>query len=950
MRARSSLVGRAAELERLAAMVDTARRGEGAIVLLSGEAGVGKTRLAGELARRSTDALVLRGSASLTGGAPYGPIVAALRARLRSDPAALADCGPLAPHLAMLLPELGQPAPATDRSTLFEAVRCALAHLARNQVLLVILDDLHWSDEATLELLAALAEPLGELSALVLAAYRSDGLPRDHGLRRFRHALRRAGLLEELTLGPLDPAETGELLASLLGGRPSVPLVRSVHDATQGTPFFVEELAGALVAGGALQEGRGGLELARHGEVPLPDTVRDAILIGVSDLSPAGRAAAEAAAVAGTAFDLDLVAGLSSPDGVGELLERDLVLEQNGGSAVFRHGLTRDALYCDVPWMRRRSLHRAIGHALEAAGAPSRAVAAHWEGAREAGPARDALLRAAVEAEAMHAFRDGADAGRRALDLWVEGEDDDMRIDALERYARCSELAGELAEAARAWRELTENRDGTGRAAAERRLAGVLELRGERDAAFAARRQAAEGFAEGSAPAEAAVELLAMANQLRLSARHAEAVELAGRARVQAERAERLDLRLRALGIEGMARAKHGDYRAGVETVREALAVALDNDMTAVAADLYQRLSVALYDGAELRRAEDALATALDLCRATGDEGIESACVTCMAYVLRERGEWARAAEMSRELIARGSAVWVAEGLLGAIHAFEGRFSSARRMLSSCLAAASRARHYNMTIDSTAALARVAAAEGADDEARDRCHALLSEWSRSDDRHYAIAGLRWAASYFAGRDDARGTHGCVEVLSHIASQTGHPDAVAALGCAIGDSALVDGDAATAAEQTVRAAALHRELDMPFERAQIELRAGVALAAAGEREPALERLSGAYRLARKLGARPLAAEAAREVAVLGESVSRRLGARAAADAEGAGLSRRELEVLRLLAVGRTNREIAHDLFLSRRTVDMHVRNILRKLGSRSRVEAAHRASELGLLVG
>src|SRR5688500_15682613 len=138
--------------------------------------------------------------------------------------------------------------------------------------------------------------------------------------------------------------------------------------------------------------------------------------------------------------------------------------------------------------------------------------------------------------------------------------------------------------------------------------------------------------------------------------------------------------------------------------------------------------------------------------------------------------------------------------------------------------------------------------------------------------------------------------------------------------------------------------------MPFERAQIELRAGVALAAAGEREPALERLSSAYRAARKLGARPLATEAAGEVAALGESVARRLGARAAADADGAGLSRRELEVVRLVAVGRTNAEIAQELFLSRRTVDMHVRNILRKLGCRSRVEATHRAAELGLLVG
>jgi DNA-binding CsgD family transcriptional regulator len=559
------------------------------------------------------------------------------------------------------------------------------------------------------------------------------------------------------------------------------------------------------------------------------------------------------------------------------------------------------------------------------------------------------LVRAAVEAEAVHAFRDGAEAGRRALDLWPEGEDD-ARVQALERYARCAELAGELAEAARAWRELADGRDGMELALAQRRLAGVLELRGDREAAFSARRLASDGFAANGAPADAAVELLAMANQLRISARHGDAIELAERARAEADRAGRADLRLRALGLQGMAHAKHGDYQTGVETVRSALAVALDQDMTAVAADLYQRLSVALYDSADFRRAEEALETALDLCQSAGDAGVEAACVTCMAYVLRERGEWARATQICRDLMASGTAAWVAEGLLGSIHCYEGRFSSARRMLASCLGVASRTRHYNMTIDSTAALARVAAAEGAADEAREHCRSILARWEESDDHHYAIAGLRWGASFYAGRGDARGTHECADALSRIASQTGHPDALAALACAIGESALLDGDASTAAEQTTRAVDLHRDLDMPYERAQIEARAGTALAAAGERELALERLSGAYRLARRLGARPLASEMAREVSLLGESVSQRLGVRAAAEADGAGLSRRELEVLRLLSVGRTNREIAHELFLSRRTVDMHVRNILRKLDCRSRVEAAHRAGDLGLLVG
>ena len=180
------------------------------------------------------------------------------------------------------------------------------------------------------------------------------------------------------------------------------------------------------------------------------------------------------------------------------------------------------------------------------------------------------------------------------------------------------------------------------------------------------------------------------------------------------------------------------------------------------------------------------------------------------------------------------------------------------------------------------------------------------------------------------------------------ARTGHPDALAALAHALGETALAEGHADTAAQQIDRAAELHASLEIPFERAQIQLRAGVALAAAGQREAAIERLVEAYRTARRLGAAPLAAQAAAEVARLGESVERRLGRRAAADHEHAGLSRRELEVMRLVASGGTNREIAGELVLSTRTVDMHVRNILTKLRCRSRTEAAARAGELGLL--
>jgi DNA-binding CsgD family transcriptional regulator len=946
---KAHVIGRDAERARLDAALERARLGEGAVVLLSGEAGVGKTRLVADLAA-GTDALVLPGSPAHA--APYGPLVAALRSYLRVRPDGLDKCGPLRPHLALLLPELGNPAPTADRPTLFEALRCAFAHVAAERHALVVLDDLQSSDEGTLDVLSALAEPLRELPVLVIAAYRSDGLARDHGIRRLRNDLRRAGRLDELVLRPLDLHHTTELLAHSLQESPSPSLARAIYDRTEGIPFFVEELATALRVSGAVQAGRRGLELAGQGEVPLPDTVRDAVLIGTSELSGDARAAAEAVAVAGETFDLDLVASLSTEDGLSELLQRGLVHEDVAGTGAFRHALTREALYADVPWMRRRALHRALAEQLERRGAPHRAVATHWLGARAGEQAREALLRAAAESEAVHAYRDAAESGRQALELWPESGDDGRRAEALARYGRCSQLAGELADAARAWRELVALRsaagDDRGMADAQRELAAVHELKGDREAAFAARRAAAEAYRSIGCPGEAAVELLAMANQRRLAAKHGEAVELARAAREAAESAGRLDLRIRTLGLEGVACAKHGDYEGGLAIVRSGLALALEHDLTAVAAELYQRLSVTLYDSADYRRAEEALDTALELCRAIPDPGTEVACVTCMAYVLRERGEWSRAAEMCRELIGAGTAVFVAEALLGSVHAGQGKLSSARRLLTSSLATAARVSHYNMAIDSTSALARVAAAEGNEDEADERCHALLAAWAESDDHHYAVGGIRWAAVHFAGRGNRAGAHACVEALTRIASESGYADALAALAHAIAETALREGDADAAADQLSRAVELHRGLDMPFERAQIELRAGVALAAAGERELALERLSDAYRTARKLGARPLAAEAAREVASLGESIVVRLGRRAQADADGSGLSAREREVVRLLAVGRTNREIAQDLFLSRRTVDSHVRSILRKLDCRSRVEAAGRARELGLV--
>ena len=210
----SGLIGRQAERERLESALEQARLGHGSIVLLSGEAGVGKTRLAADLAAgsdavrpaRRADPGRRRSLRPGGGRAAQLPALAPGRAR-----ASRARC---APSSRCCCPSSERPRrpPIARRCSRRSAARSPSVAAERHA--LVVLDDLQWSDEATLELLAALAEPLGELAVLVIAAYRSDGLPRDHGVRRLRNDLRRTGRLDELVLRPLALEETAALLAA----------------------------------------------------------------------------------------------------------------------------------------------------------------------------------------------------------------------------------------------------------------------------------------------------------------------------------------------------------------------------------------------------------------------------------------------------------------------------------------------------------------------------------------------------------------------------------------------------------------------------------------------------------------------------------------------------------------------------------------------------------------
>jgi DNA-binding NarL/FixJ family response regulator len=940
----AELIGRERERGVLDGRLNRAAAGEGGLLLLGGEAGVGKTSLA-EAALGACDLLVLRGAGSEQGRTPYAPVVTTLRTYDRIAPGTLGS-GRLSTHLAVLLPELGPVPEIVNQLALGEALREAFAGMAGREPTVVFLDDLQWGDEATLGLLPSLAGSVEGRPLLFLAAYRNDEIPRAHPLRRMRAELRRGARLDELVLEPLDHGQAAELASRIVRRRLGPRLAQRIFERTEGVPFLVEEFAAALAVGGRLEEQGEALELPAGQDVPLPDTVRETVLLRTDRLSQAARQALDVAAVVGARVDLGLVADLAGAPGLEEAIELGFLVEIDEGVAAFRHALVREAVYAEIPWTRRRVQHRRLAETLERVGAPPQLLAEHWLAAGEPERARPKLLAAAEAFCAVHAYRDASRLGRRALELWPEDEDEVGRLIALERLGLCAERSGEMAEAARVWEEVVDARraggDSEALGEADRRLAAVYELAGAWERAVAARTRAAEAFAACGLAAEAVTERLTAAAHLQAEGRLSAALDLVTGSSKEIELAGRGELRARSLALEGQVRAKLGEGEAGVALVRSALALALAENATPAAADAYFRLGSALEHSAAYPAAIDAYTTAHDYCLREGIEGGGDICFACLAPIMVHTGEWQRATEFCREVLERPAAPplarMVATGELGHVYALRGEPGRARRLLAEALAFARQNALFGLEIETTYGLARVEHLGAKDDEAAERMRALLDRWQTREERHYSVAALRWATTLFARRGDGRGAGACVDALARIAAATGDTEALAAVAHALGELALLDGDAEGAARQFTQAVELLAHTSVPYERAETQVRAAAALAAVGRRQTAVDRLTDAYRTARKLGARPLANSAAQDLKALGEPVEVRT----------AGLSRREVEVLRFASEGLTNREIATRLFLSKRTVDMHVRNLLAKLGCRSRVEAAQRARSLHLL--
>ena len=862
-------------------------------------------------------------------------------------------------ELALVLPRLGPPPAQASRSALAAAVGAALVRMAGSGRLAVFLDDLQWADDATLDLLPALAGAISGGPVALIGCYRSDELPRDHRLRAARAELRRARQLAEIDLAPLPGPCVTAILAALLGAEPEPDLVSAVAGRADGIPFAVEELAAALRLGGHLDYREGTVGLAGTGNAVIPEGIREAVLLRAGQLGPDAAPVLDAAAVAGNEFDVELVLAVAgTPEWPEQLASCGLVSAVSDGRAAFRHALTRDAAYAAVPWSRRRALHQAIAGRLAAGHAPPALIAEHLLAARDLAGARAALVAAAAADYAVHAYRDAARALRTALDLWPPGGEDAERLAVVDQLARCAEMCSEHAEAVTLLRELADGyRDAIQDRAAQDRLAGAQrrlalahELLGQWDAALAAREAAAVAFAAAGQPAEAAVERLAAAAHLRSAASFPAALDTLAAARPDAEASGRADLLLRIDGLRGNVLSRMGRTREGLATVRASLEAALAQALAGPAAELYQRLADSLEHAGEYAAATAAYTAGYEFCQEHGEQTAGQLCRACVTAVLFVAGHWDRALEVCADAAGADGAVpharAVGTGIGGLIHAFRGSAATARRDLLAATSIATRIELTPMELISAWGLCVLDDAAGAPEAAVARARRILARWEESGERHYTIAIAQWASTLFAEAGDPAGARACAAVLARIAEATAQPEALAALAHALGETAHLDGAPGTAAQQLLRAAESFASLGLPLATAQARRRAAAALAAAGETGPAADQLRAAHEIFAGLGAARAAGQCAAGLAALGRKPPRRAGGGRRAGA----LSRRESEVMALVAQGLTSRDIGGRLFLSPRTVEMHVQNSLDKLGCRTRAEAVRRLTELGTWSG
>ena len=992
------VVGREAELSAIADGVDGGRDGRSSTLMLAGEAGVGKSRLVAEAMRMASERgmQVLRGSCVNIGaaGVPYGPIVEALRELHRELPQdELSELvGTSASDLARLLPSLvaqpDLPEPTAQsqwlQARLLEAILGLVQRLAARAPVLLVIEDLHWADPGTRETLTYLVRNLRTDAVTLLITYRSDELHRRHALLPWLAELERTGRVQRIDIARLEPARTRDLVSAILGGEAEADLVARVVERSDGNPFFIEEL---VMAEGASSD-RG-----------MPPTLRGILLARISALPDAAQSLVGVAAVAGRRVDHDLLASVAGQDesttiaalrdAVGQqILVADTTGESDGYA--FRHALMQEAAYDDLLPGERRRLHKAFAEAVAAQAVGTGADAAahwaelayHWSATRDDERALEASVRAASAAVEAYAFGDALRHFEGALDLWPSVDDPERvaGVDLATLLDQASEVASidgqtrrgaALREAAIA--ELDEATDPVRAALWHERLGRQRWLAADTPGALRAYEHAIEMAAPPS-PARARVlsgygQLLMLVDRWDESCRVCE--EALALARESGDRQVEGHA-LCTLGLDYSALGRSEDGPAAlVEAHRIGVEVGNFDDVGRANVNLANAL---LYTGQAQRGAtvvEEGLIEAQRL-------GIASSYGCYLAHtgvqILNDLGRWDEALELATGTFAlqhfephldRYGLARLVPLLVGLGHpTVVERLDQLGRLLEgmpkegqfSVPYFGARAEHLLWAGRPEEALTTgMRGLEGADPTtlswypirliriaARAASEVAEAGRARRDTALVETARVAWGT--ISGLiDAARAAKAFARLAGGALAQVEAELAVIdAEGRRIDDSPQVD-PWRTAVERAL--------VDgRPYMVAYGRWRLAEALLLAGDRGAATEELRSAHGIAVRLGAEPMrrALEnlAARARIALTRDESEAVTAVPAAE-DPFALTRREREVLALVSTGRTNKQIADELFISESTAGVHVSNILGKLGVATRTEAASVAVRLNL---
>ncbi|WP_229379078.1 helix-turn-helix transcriptional regulator [Streptomyces sp. VRA16 Mangrove soil] len=997
-------VGRADELGILNNALARAAEAEPQALLLGGEAGVGKTRLVEEFAAAACrhDAVVVTGGCVEIGadGLPFAPFSAALRALRRKLPHEFDEAAAgRESELARVLPELGdgqvrgrdERGDESATARLFELTARLLEQIAAEHTVVVVLEDLHWADASTRHLLSYLFRTLRSGRLTVVATYRADDVHRRHPLRPLLAELDRLRTVTRIELGRLSRGEVARQVAGIIAAEPEQALVNDIYRRSDGNAFFVEELAVSAAEGCA---------------TGLTDSLRDVLLVRVESLSESAQRVARICAEGGSTVEYPLLAAVAGL-GEDELIEalraavgaNILLASPDGDGYRFRHSLVREAVSDDLLPGERSRINRRYAEALEADPAliPGDArvmrLATYWYHAHDAAKALPAVLDASQEARRRHAYSEQLRLLERAMELWdaapLEIRDALRMGDYAQSYRGCGCDPAEtrlnyldlLAEAADAGRLCGEREralklckravrildEAVGTDEADPLLAAWFWIQRSRIVAHTSRGDGwdeiatAQELVRGLPPSAVHAEVLVhAANWGMLHRPGPETLASAERAVEYARMVGDEETELHARLILGGLLVDSGDVERGfadMYVVRDrSVELGLISRINNVHVNLPSHLECAGRSAEAVRICDEGI----EMARRHGLTDTKSWIRGNKAESLVSLGRWdeaAEAAEWTRRSALSSRPRALACTVLAGIALARGAFQEAETQL------AAAHQHYGTHDPQPQAdlpLAHLAlalaAAQGHVLDARAELVKVVEPGLPPSMQRYLWPLLLSAAEAEA---DARGLP---------AADTGRAESLAR----IRDAAKRQATPVPlwqAYEQWVRTELLRAEgrdtpedwevtltalepTDRPYDVARARNRLAESLlarAAADDRDRAAELLRLAAATAEHLGARPLA----ETVALLAQRA--RIGLTrdeprrdAPADpAEELGLTSRERDVLRLVTAGRSNRQIAEELFISPKTASVHVSNILAKLGVAGRGEAAALAHRLRL---